>query len=151
MARSQGNTLLIAKNGEKVLQLTPNQRSRHLYVVGSTGSGKSKFLEYLIRQDIVNWRRSECGVLLLDPHGAIYDGLMQWLTSRGYIYNRPIIPIDLRRDDWIVAYNLLREREQAAGKCPEQSRVQPLTAREKPHSACGLVVDGHVRSRQGEA
>ncbi|MGH8715762.1 MAG: type IV secretion system DNA-binding domain-containing protein [Burkholderiales bacterium] len=108
------------------MQLTPNQRSRHLYVVGSTGSGKSKFLEYLIRQDIVNWRHSECGVLLIDPHGAIYDGLMKWLTSRSYIYNRPIIPIDLRRDDWFVAYNLLREREQAAASVVTDNFIDAL-------------------------
>jgi hypothetical protein len=38
--------------------LTREQRSRHLYATGSTGSGKSKFLEYLIRQDILNWRKS---------------------------------------------------------------------------------------------
>jgi hypothetical protein len=83
-------------------------------VTGSTGSGKSKFLEHLIRQDIVNWRKSECGLLLLDPHGAIYDGLMHWLPRTSYISARPrpVIPIDLRRDDWVVAYNLLRQREQ---------------------------------------
>lgn len=126
MARSQGNNLLIARNGDGILQLTPNQRSRHLYVVGSTGSGKSKFLEYLIRQDIVNWRYSECGILLLDPHGAIYDGLMQWLTSRSYIYTRPIIPIDLRRNDWVVAYNLLREREQAAASVVTDNFIDAL-------------------------
>ena len=39
---------------------------------------------------------------------------MQWLTRHRYVYNRPIIPIDLRRDDWVVAYNLLRERKAAA-------------------------------------
>jgi len=70
-------------------------------VTGSTGSGKSKFLEYLIRQDILNWRMSgECGLLLLDPHGAIYDGLMSWLARTSHIYTRPVIPIDLRRDDF---------------------------------------------------
>ena len=68
-------------SGGKPLMLTKEQRSRHLYVTGSTGSGKSKFLEYLIRQDILNWRKSdECGLLLLDPHGAIYDGIMAWLA-----------------------------------------------------------------------
>jgi DNA helicase HerA-like ATPase len=100
MARSRGNDLLIAKNragGE--LRLIALQRSMHLYAVGTTGSGKSKFLEYLIRQDIVNWRESECGLLLLDPHRAIYDGVMEWLATTSYIYERPVIPIDLRRDD----------------------------------------------------
>ena len=115
MARFRGNDLLIARNragGE--LRLTALQRSMHLYAVGSTGSGKSKFLEYLIRQDIENWQKSECELLLLDPHGAIYDGVMEWLASTSYIYERPIIPIDLRRDDWVVAYNLLRERVAAS-------------------------------------
>ena len=83
-------------------------------MTGSSGSGKSKFLEYLIRQDIVKWRKRECGLLLLDPHGAIYDGLMAWGARTSYIYERPVIPIDLRRDDWVVAYNLLRRREQVA-------------------------------------
>jgi hypothetical protein len=35
---------------------------------------------------------------------------MQWLTRHSDIYKRPVIPIDLRRDDWVVAYNVLRER-----------------------------------------
>jgi hypothetical protein len=110
----RGNDLLIAKSGQgEPLILTREQRSRHLYVTGSTGSGKSKFLEHLIRQDIINWRKSECGLLLLDPHGAIYDGIMSWHARTSYIYDdRPVIPIDLRRDDWVVAYNLLRPREQ---------------------------------------
>lgn len=34
------------------LEMTPEMRSTHLYVCGSTGTGKSEMLEYLIRQDI---------------------------------------------------------------------------------------------------
>ena len=114
-------------DGGKPLMLTKEQRSRHLYVTGSTGSGKSKFLEHLIRQDIINWRDSECGLLLLDPHGAIYDGLMQWLTRNSDIYKRPVIPIDLRRDDWIVAYNVLREREQVAASVVTDNLVDAVS------------------------
>jgi hypothetical protein len=40
--------------------------------------------------------------------------LREWLARYSDIYDRPIIPIDLRRDDWVVAYNLLRERRAAA-------------------------------------
>jgi hypothetical protein len=115
MARYPGNDLVIAHNPRgSTLTLSAKDRSMHMYVVGATGVGKSKFLEHLVRQDIRNWRKSECGLLLLDPHGAVYDGVMQWLTRGSYIYDRPIILIDLRRDDWIVAYNLLRERRAAA-------------------------------------
>jgi Helicase HerA, central domain len=115
MARFPGNNLLIAHapQGGK-LMLSPKDRSMHMYVVGSTGVGKSKFLEHIVREDIRNWRKSGCGLLLLDPHGAVYDGVMQWLARYSDVYDRPIIPIDLRRDDWVVAYNLLRERKTAA-------------------------------------
>src|SRR5947199_248574 len=34
------------------------ERDKHLYVCGGTGTGKSKFLENLIRQDIRNWHKS---------------------------------------------------------------------------------------------
>ncbi|MFA5168466.1 MAG: type IV secretion system DNA-binding domain-containing protein [Candidatus Omnitrophota bacterium] len=86
-------------------------RDKHLYICGGTGTGKSKFLEYLIRQDIKAWRKSRCGMLILDPHGSLYDSLMSWLAW--HKIERPIIPIDLRRDDWIVSYNLLRQRKMA--------------------------------------
>jgi hypothetical protein len=129
MRRPRGNDLLIAtsRQGEPLI-LTREQRSRHLYVTGSTGSGKSEFLEHLIRQDIVNWRKSECGLLLLDPHGAIYDGLMHWLPRTSYISARPrpVIPIDLRRDDWVVAYNLLRQREKVVASVVTDNLVDAL-------------------------
>lgn len=83
-------------------------RDKHLYICGSTGTGKSKLLEHLIRQDIVNWRKSKCGLMVLDPHGTLYDNLVEWLAWNNI--ERPIVPIDLRRDDWVVAYNVLRQR-----------------------------------------
>lgn len=36
---------------------------------------------------------------------------MSWMAWRHI--DRPIIPIDLRQDDWIVSYNLLRQRKLA--------------------------------------
>lgn len=87
------------------------ERDKHLYVCGATGMGKSKFLEHLIRQDIKNWHRSKCGLILLDPHGNLYDNLIQWLAWNERALNVPIIPIDLRQDDWVVSYNLLRQRK----------------------------------------
>ena len=87
-------------------------RRTHLYVCGSTGTGKTKFLEHLIRQDILASRSSKCGMLVLDPHGSLFDSLIRWLAWSNM--KRPrIIPIDLRQDDWVVAYNVLRQRSQA--------------------------------------
>src|SRR5262245_44500264 len=92
-----------------MLRFPRSLRDKHLYCCGGTGTGKSKFLEHLIRQDIVNWRKSKCGLLVLDPHGSLYDSLMNWLAWHNI--ERPVIPIDLRQDDWVVSYNLLRQRE----------------------------------------
>ena len=47
-------------------------------------------------------------MLVLDPHGSLYDSLIRWLAWHNI--DRPVIPIDLRQDDWVVSYNLLRQR-----------------------------------------
>src|SRR5207247_1314811 len=70
-------------------------RDKHLYVCGGTGTGKSKLLENLIQQDIISWHKSKCGVLLLDPHGSLFDSLTSWLAWHNI--DRPIITIDLGR------------------------------------------------------
>jgi len=113
MRLPQGNDLslgLLAGHAGS-LGLSRTQRDKHLYVCGGTGTGKSKFLENLIRQDILAWRKSRCGMLVLDPHGSLYDSLIRWLAWNRI--DRPVIPIDLRQDDWVVAYNLLRQRQSA--------------------------------------
>ena len=98
---------------DKGLPFLRTDRDKHLYVCGGTGTGKSKFLENLIRQDIKQWHKSKCGMLVLDPHGNLYDSIVEWLAWNERILDVPVIPIDLRRDDWIVSYNLLRQRETA--------------------------------------
>ena len=113
MPRVPGNTIklgLLDQLGAPLL-LKPETRSTHLYICGSTGTGKSKLLEYLIRQDIAKWYRSRCGMLLLDPHGSLYDGIMNWMAwNRDVLSEVPIVPIDLRSATWTVGYNLLRTR-----------------------------------------
>lgn len=115
MRPSPGNDVslgaLPGRNSSLVLPRTA--RDKHLYVCGGTGTGKSKFLESLIRQDIKNWHKSKCGLIVLDPHGSLYDSLIEWMAWNKEVLDVPLIPIDLRRDDWIISYNLLRKRETA--------------------------------------
>ena len=84
MRPTPGNDLILGKLPGRAdsLGLSRTERDKHLYVCGGTGTGKSKFLENLIRQDIRNWSKSKCGVLLLDPHGNLYDNLINWLAWR---------------------------------------------------------------------
>jgi hypothetical protein len=112
MRRPPGNDLdlghIVGRNA--TLGFPREMRDKHLYVCGGTGTGKSKFLENLIRQDIRQWYKSKCGLLLLDPHGNLYDSIIEWLAWNKKSIDAPIIPIDLRQDDWIVSYNILRQR-----------------------------------------
>jgi len=52
------------------VRLTPEEREAHMHVIGSSGSGKSKFLEQMIREDLGNRQ----GFCLIDPHGTLYEG-----------------------------------------------------------------------------
>ena len=63
--------------GRKVY-LDPKRRSYHLHVIGGSGQGKSKFLEHMIREDILAGH----GVCLLDPHGALYNDIVEWCAEK---------------------------------------------------------------------
>lgn len=108
------------------LILPKTGRQTHLYVCGSTNSGKSKFLECLVRQDIADWSRTKTGLMVLDPHGSLYDNLMDWLAWHPALADRPIIPIDLRQRDWIIPYNVLRPRAGASASVVVDNVVRAM-------------------------
>ncbi|OGZ58743.1 MAG: hypothetical protein A3B96_03190 [Candidatus Spechtbacteria bacterium RIFCSPHIGHO2_02_FULL_43_15b] len=56
----------------EVAFLSRNDRRRHFYVIGQTGTGKSSLLEELIRQDIQNGE----GVGVVDPHGDLVEHIL---------------------------------------------------------------------------
>jgi len=53
----------IYRGEERVVRIKKEDRRRHLYVIGQTGTGKSVFLQNMIKQDIENGE----GVAVLDP------------------------------------------------------------------------------------
>jgi hypothetical protein len=57
------------------LTLSPTaRRNTHMHVIGGSGTGKSKFLEWLIRQDIHEGR----GLCVIDWHGTLYKNILEW-------------------------------------------------------------------------
>ncbi len=56
----------------QTIQLKRQDRSYHASVTGQTGMGKSTLLHNLIHQDIASGQ----GVVVLDPHGALIDALL---------------------------------------------------------------------------
>lgn len=52
--------------------LTPEDRLRHLYIIGQTGTGKTAFMKNLIQQDI----EDGSGVCFIDPHGSDIEDVL---------------------------------------------------------------------------
>ena len=65
----------IREGGIQSVRFDQTARSRHLYVLGATGTGKSTLLSNMIFQDIREGR----GVCLIDPHGDLYDQIVEFL------------------------------------------------------------------------
>ncbi|MBX4191055.1 hypothetical protein KW794_03120, partial [Candidatus Saccharibacteria bacterium] len=57
---------------KKEIRLDDNDRRRHMYLVGQTGTGKSTFLENLALQDMLEGK----GFAFVDPHGDTAEKLL---------------------------------------------------------------------------
>ncbi|MDP7069272.1 MAG: type IV secretory system conjugative DNA transfer family protein [Candidatus Peribacteraceae bacterium] len=77
-------------------------RRRHLYLVGKSGSGKSKLLELLIIDDIINGE----GVAVLDPHGDLVDAVLQYIPPER---KDDVIVFDPSDTDFPIAFNPLEQ------------------------------------------
>src|SRR6266478_3469581 len=91
------------KRGRSVL-LTDQERARHIHVLGAIGTGKSKLLEHMIRQDIARGR----GLCLIDPHGTLADSIEQWCAMKGVGNYRRIHLIRPGDDTLVPGFNPLR-------------------------------------------
>lgn len=54
------------------IRLSPDDRRRHLYIIGQTGTGKSNFLKYIAQQDVRNGK----GLCIIDPHGDFAEDVL---------------------------------------------------------------------------
>lgn len=54
------------------VRIADNDRRRHVYVVGQTGTGKSNFITHMAYQDVVQGR----GVCVIDPHGDLVEDIL---------------------------------------------------------------------------
>ncbi|HSX45904.1 MAG TPA: DUF87 domain-containing protein [Candidatus Saccharimonadia bacterium] len=60
------------RGAKKPIRLAHEDRARHMYVVGQTGTGKSTFMENLALQDMLNGN----GFAFVDPHGDTAERLL---------------------------------------------------------------------------
>ena len=65
------------RNNKWRFGIKQDDRRRHMYVVGSTGMGKSEFLKNMAIQDIEAGR----GVAYIDPHGDAVDDILDHIPA----------------------------------------------------------------------
>ncbi len=114
-----GDGLFLGHNvyrGEKKKIFIENEdRFRHFYIIGQTGTGKSSIIQLMARQDFHNGK----GVCVVDPHGSLIEDLLPYIPrSRAddVIYFNPA---DIERP---MGFNILE------GKTPEEKDLIALDA-----------------------
>lgn len=73
---------------ERDVYIAQEDRQRHMYIIGRTGTGKTEFLKSMIRQDIADGK----GLCFMDPHGDAVDDILNFIPperAEDVIYFRP--------------------------------------------------------------
>jgi hypothetical protein len=98
------------KDEFQMAKMAEKDRLTHLYVIGATGTGKTKFLEFLIQQDIEKGN----GFGVIDPHGDLIEDTKGFLacyhqhSRRDEIFNRVVL-IDPTDTNFTVTFNPLEK------------------------------------------
>jgi len=80
--------------------MTPEDRLRHFYVIGQTGTGKTTLLKNMIAQDIANGE----GVCMIDPHGSDVQDILALIPKHRY---EDVIYFDPSYTERPMALNML--------------------------------------------
>ncbi len=65
------------RGADKGVHVLDDDRRRHMYVIGQTGTGKSEYLKYMAQQDIRNGH----GVAFIDPHGDAVEDILKMIPE----------------------------------------------------------------------
>ncbi len=59
------------------IRIKPDDRRRHMYIIGKSGSGKTEMMKAMVQQDIEEGR----GVCIIDPHGDFADDALGFVPK----------------------------------------------------------------------
>ena len=85
---------------QKKIYITPEDRLRHFYIIGQTGTGKTTLMKNMIIQDI----QSGAGVCMIDPHGTDIEDVLGAIPKER---EEDIIYFDPAKQDRVVGLNML--------------------------------------------
>jgi hypothetical protein len=110
--RNRKDDLVLGRTGQynffPKFSISEQVRQFHMYVVGLTGRGKSKFLQNCLVQDITAGR----GCAVIDPHGDLAKDVLKSLVSMNFFEANNsldrILYVAPRRRDYVVPFNVLK-------------------------------------------
>lgn len=91
-----------SRNKRDEFGIKAQDRSKHMYVIGKTGMGKSTMLENMIIQDIKNGE----GVAFIDPHGASAEKVLDYIPEERIDDVLYFAPFDM---DFPLAFNVMED------------------------------------------
>jgi hypothetical protein len=91
-----------SRNRNVEFGIKAKDRTRHLYVIGKTGMGKSTLLENMAAQDIANGE----GMAFIDPHGKTAELLLNYVPEHRLKDVLYFAPFDLEHP---ISFNVLED------------------------------------------
>jgi len=104
---TRGHELVLGLNTHagqtREVTVSAEQRTRHMYAIGASGTGKSNLLLSLIRQDIDHGE----GLAVLDPHGDLVDQILALVPESRH---QDVVLLDASDQEYSVGFNILSAR-----------------------------------------
>src|SRR3989344_5612690 len=91
-----------SRHNRRKFGIKSEDRSKHVYLIGKTGMGKSNLLENMAIQDIQNGH----GVAFIDPHGGTAEKLLEYIPEERLKDVLYFAPFDM---DYPIAFNVMED------------------------------------------
>jgi GTPase SAR1 family protein len=90
--KTQNLDIAFAKNSyageETTIGLSENERQKHVYIIGATGTGKTTMIQSMVKEDV----EKDKGLCVMDPHGDLAESIISLIPKSrkdDFIYFNP--------------------------------------------------------------
>ncbi len=131
----------VYRGTETPIYLSENDRRRHLYLIGQTGTGKTTLFLNMITEDIKAGR----GVGVIDPHGDLIEDILLHIPPER---EKDVVLFDPRDRERPLGFNILETKDEAQRDLVVNEVVeilQKLAARLNPESI-GPMFEHYLRN-----
>jgi hypothetical protein len=89
------------QNETRQVTLSAEQRTRHIHLIGASGSGKSNLMLNLVKQDFDSGQ----GLCIIDPHGDLIDEAIRNLPEKRI---NDVVMFDPSDSEYPIGFNILQ-------------------------------------------